>query len=99
MCPYPDNFNGAACDLATTGDPDRNYYERQKFDEASQTLAAAWAALVAARDAYKRVSDLHHDYEAGHSYDPADFAGYIEWELGTVRDVAKAYGVVLEVAP
>ncbi|CAB4165898.1 hypothetical protein UFOVP853_1, partial [uncultured Caudovirales phage] len=40
-----------------------------------------------------------HDYEAGHSYDPADFAGYIEWELGTVRDVAKAYGVVLEVAP
>ncbi|CAB4166704.1 hypothetical protein UFOVP853_50, partial [uncultured Caudovirales phage] len=58
MCPYPDNFNGAACDLATTGDPDRNYYERQKFDEASQTLAAAWAALVAARDAYKRVSDL-----------------------------------------
>ena len=96
MCPYPDNFNGAACDLATTGDPDRNYYERQKFDEASQTLAAAWAALVAARDAYKRVSDLRHDYEAGHSYDPADFAGYIEWELGTIRDVAKAYGVVLE---
>lgn len=94
--PYPDNFNGAACDLATTGDPDRNYYERQKFDEARQTLATAWAALVAARNAWAGVYELHHDYEAGHSYDPADFADYIAWEMDTVRDVAKAYGVVLE---
>lgn len=94
---YPDHISFARMDAALEGDADRNRYERDKFDEARATLVTAWAALVAARNAYQRVSELHHDYEAGHSYDPADFAGYIEWELGTVRDVAKAYGVVLEV--
>lgn len=96
MCPYPDNFNGAACDLATTGDPDRNYYNRQKFDEARQTLATAWAALVAARNAWAGVYELHHEYETGMSYDPADFGGHIQWEMKTIGELAQRYGVVLE---
>ena len=97
MSNLPDNFNGAAFDAYWEGDIERNRYERDKFDEARATLATAWTALVAARNAWAGVYELHHDYEAGHSYDPTDFAGYIAWEMDTVRDVAKAYGVVLEV--
>lgn len=99
MSNLPDNFNAAAFDAYWEGDADRNRYERDKLDEARDTLTIAWAALIAARAAFKRVSELRHDYEAGHSYDPTDFCGYIDWEMGTVRDVAKAYGVVLEPAP
>ena len=97
--PLPDNFNGAAFDAYMEGDSERNAYERDKFDEAHDTLRAAWAALIAARDAFKGVNELSHDYESGMSYDPTDFQGYIAWEMDTIRDTAKAYGVVLEPAP
>lgn len=99
MSNLPDNFNAAAFDAYWEGDADRNRYERDKFDEARATLATAWAALIAARDAFAQVNELSHDYESGMSYDPTDFQGYIAWEMDTIRDTAKAYGVVLEPAP
>lgn len=93
---YPDHISFARMDAALDGDSARNAYERDKFDEAHDTLRAAWAALIAARDAFKDVNELSHDYESGMSYDPTDFRGYIAWEMDTIRDTAKAYGVVLE---
>ena len=93
---YPDNFSARYLDAQDAAECDRNRYEEEKFREACDTLTKAWDALRAAKAAFANVYVLRHDYETGHSYDPDDFCGSIEWEMKTVADVAKAYGVVLE---